>query len=91
MKDLKMKFSTWFYWGVAKFRKKLRLLVAKLSGHGVFDLKHFRLLTNPNFPIWLAVLWIGFDLVMNALGFWRTAKLPAKSKTLVFRFQAETL
>ena len=84
-KDLKMKIPTGFYLGLAVIRKWTRQVVAKLSGHGVFDLKHFRLLTNPNLPIWLAIIWIGSDLLVTALGKWRVANSPANSKAFAFR------
>lgn len=53
--------------------------MAALAGHGVFDLKHFRLLTNPNVPIWLAILMIGFDLLAKAFGIGLGTKSPAKA------------
>jgi hypothetical protein len=70
-----MKIPTGLGLRLAQFKKRVRRLVARLAGHGVFDLKHFRLLTNPNLPIWLAVLWIGFDLLVTAFGTWRIAKV----------------
>jgi hypothetical protein len=70
-KESKMIISTGFGLRQAQFKKWVRRLVARLAWHGVFDLKHFRLLTNPNLPIWLAVLWIGFDLLLTAFGNWR--------------------
>ena len=66
-----MKIPTGLGLRLAQFKKQVRRLVARLAGHGVFDLKHFRLLTNPNLPIWLALLWIGFDLLLTAFGTWR--------------------
>ena len=59
--------------------------MAMLAGHGIFDLKHFRVLTNPNLPIWLAVLLIGFDLLVMAFGTWRIKNTPAKAKAFGFR------
>jgi hypothetical protein len=59
-----------------RLRRWVRLVIAALAGHGVFDLKHFRMLTNPNLPIWLAMLWIGFDILKSATGkWWATAAL----------------
>jgi len=50
-----------------------------LAGHGVFDIKHFRMLTNPNLPIWLAILLIGFDILKSATGkWWETMALVDK-------------
>jgi len=78
------------YLGLAECRKMARLAVAKLAGHGIFDLKHFSRLTNPNLPIWLAVLWIGFDILVAALGTWWDAKKPAGAKTFGLRLGVQT-
>ena len=78
-----MKIPTAFHLGLAKFRKRIRLIVAKLAGHGVFDIKHFRLLTNPNLPIWLAILLIGFDLLVTGWGTWRAGKTTVFGLRLV--------
>ena len=87
---MNMKFLTGFYLGLAVFRRQVRLVVAKLSGHGVFDLKHFRLLTNPNLPIWLALLWIGFDLLVKSFGARRVTRMTASAKTFGFpRLEAQ--
>ena len=71
-KDKKMKCE--FYAGLAEVKKAVMLLVAILAGHGVFDIRHYRLLTNPNLPVWLAALWIVFDLLKTAFRTWRGAK-----------------
>jgi hypothetical protein len=83
-KEFKMKIPTGLYLGLAVIRRRARQVVAKLSGHGIFDLKHFRLLTNPNLPIWLAMLWIAFDLLVTAVGRWRFAN-AANTKSFAFR------
>jgi hypothetical protein len=76
-----MKFPTPFYVGLAQLRRRVRRMLATLAGHGLFDFKHFRRLTDPNLPIWLAVLWIGFDLLATAFA-WRGT--PAKAKAFGF-------
>ena len=38
------------------FRTSLWVVVAALAGHGVFDLGHARIVSNPGMPIW----WPGF-------------------------------
>jgi len=80
-----MKIPTMLFLGLAVIRRRARQAVAVLNGHGFFDLKHFRLLTNPNLPIWLAILWIGFDLLVTVIGGWRLTKTPANSKAFAFR------
>lgn len=75
-KGMKMNSPTGLYLRLVEYRKSVRLLVAALAGHGIFDIKHFHRLTNPNLPIWLALLWIGLDLLMTAFGCRRVAKTP---------------
>ena len=87
-KALKMTIRTGIYRGLAEVRKRKRRVEATLAGYGVFDLKHFRLLTNPNLPIWLAVLLIGFGFVAEALGTWCVEKAPAKVRAFGFRLLA---
>lgn len=72
---------------MAELKKGVMLVVAMLAGHGVFDIKHYRLLTNPNLPVWLAALWIAFDILKTAFRTWRAAKANADTKELGFRLQ----
>lgn len=48
---------------VAGFKKNLWLIVAGLTGHGVFDFFHHRFLQNPSVPVW----WPGFCLSFDVL------------------------
>lgn len=85
MKDKAMTLPSEFYSAWARLRKWGRLLVARLAGHGVFDFKHFRMLTNPNLPIWLAVILIGLDLSMTVLRTWRVTKATPQANGLGLR------
>ena len=49
---------------LAEAEKAFRQILAMLAGQGVFDVKHFDRLTNPNLPIWAAMLWISFDILV---------------------------
>lgn len=46
---------------VAGYMKKLWWVVAGLIGHGIFDLAHPHLISNPGVPIW----WPGFCLAYD--------------------------
>ena len=80
-----MKIASTFYWAWGGLRRRVRLAVATLAGHGVFDIKHFRMLTNPNVPIWLAATWIGFDISMTVFRAVLAAKTSATTGTMGFR------
>lgn len=47
----------------AGFKKNLWLIVAALSGHGIFDLFHHLFIQNPGVPVW----WPGFCLSFDVL------------------------
>lgn len=63
----------------------MRLAVATAAGHGVFDIRHFRMLTNPNVPIWLAAIWIGFDILMTVSRTMFATETPAASRAIGLR------
>lgn len=46
---------------VAGYKKKLWWVVAGLIGHGIFDLAHPHLISNPGVPLW----WPGFCLAYD--------------------------
>jgi hypothetical protein len=48
---------------VSGFRSSLWLVVAALAAHGVFDLGHGILLTNPGVPIWWPEFCLMYDVV----------------------------
>ncbi|WP_421739265.1 hypothetical protein [Caulobacter sp.] len=48
---------------VAGFRSSLWLVVAALLGHGVLDVFHPHLITNPGAPAWWPMFCLAFDLV----------------------------
>ena len=64
----------------------MRFVVAAFAGHGVFDIKHFRMLTNPNVPIWLAAIWISFDISLTVFRTLFATRAPTITKTIGFRF-----
>lgn len=51
----------------AGFRLNLWLVVGALAGHGVLDLVHGRLVTNPGVPAWWPAFCMTYDIV--AAGF----------------------
>ena len=55
--------SAFLILAVAGFKKNLWLVVAGLSGHGVFDLFHHAFIQNPGVPVW----WPGFCLSFDVL------------------------
>ena len=48
---------------VSGFRSSLWLVVAALGAHGVFDLGHGRLLSNPGVPSWWPEFCLTYDVV----------------------------
>ena len=55
--------GAFFALAVAGFKNNLWLIVAALTGHGVFDFFHHLFLQNPGVPVW----WPGFCLSFDAL------------------------
>ena len=47
---------------VVGFRRAPWLVVAGLAGHGVLDLVHPHLVTNPGVPVWWPVFCMAFDV-----------------------------
>jgi hypothetical protein len=52
------------------FRGTLWLVVAGLAGHGVMDLFHARIVTNPGVPVWWPAFCLAIDLTMAAYLAW---------------------
>ena len=55
---------------IAAFRTSLWLVVAALAAHGLFDLIHGQLLTNPGVPTWWPRFCLSFDVVAAAYLAW---------------------
>jgi hypothetical protein len=52
---------------VVGFKRNLWLVVGALAGHGVFDLVHGYLVTNPGVPVWWPLFCLAYDV--SAAGF----------------------
>ena len=52
------------------FRGNLWLVVAALAGHGIFDLVHRRVVTNPGVPAWWPAFCLTYDITAAALLGW---------------------
>lgn len=48
---------------IAGFKRTLWLVVAALAAHGVFDLVHPQLISNPGVPVWWPHFCLAYDLV----------------------------
>ena len=55
---------------VVGFRKTLWLIVAALAAHGLFDLVHPHLISNPGVPAWWPPFCFSFDVVAAAYLAW---------------------
>jgi hypothetical protein len=55
---------------VAGFRSSLWVVVAALAAHGVFDLAHGRVLSNPGVPRWWPHFCLSYDLTAAAYLAW---------------------
>ena len=51
---------------VIGFRGSLVLVVAGLAAHGVFDLVHSKLITNPGVPVWWPTFCLAYDVTAAA-------------------------
>ena len=47
------------YWG---FKKNLWIVAAALAGHGILDLAHAHVLTNPGVPKWWPMFCLSYDV-----------------------------
>ncbi len=52
---------------VAGFKFNIWLVVAALAGHGIFDLVHGYLITNPGVPAWWPPFCLAYDVVVAAV------------------------
>lgn len=55
---------------VVGFKRNLWLVVAALAGHGVLDLFHAEVVTNPGVPAWWPAFCMAFDVAAAAFLAW---------------------
>jgi hypothetical protein len=53
------------------FRSSLWIVAAALAGHGLFDLVHGRIISNPGVPAWWPAWCLAFDATAGAYLAWR--------------------
>lgn len=73
------------------FKTNLWLVAGGLFGHGMFDLVHGHLISNPGVPAWWPMFCMTYDVVAAAYLGWRllrpgTARLPAKRTAIAVQF-----
>jgi hypothetical protein len=59
---------------VAGFRASLWVVVAALAAHGVFDLVHGRLISNPGVPAWWPPFCLAYDVTASGYLAWLLAR-----------------
>jgi hypothetical protein len=68
---------------VVGFKRSLWLVVVGLAAHGIFDLLHGRVITNPGVPVWWPPFCAAYDVVaagyLASLLGRRTARLAGAS------------
>jgi hypothetical protein len=67
---------------VVGFRSKLWIVAAALAGHGVFDLVHGSLITNPGVPRWWPAFCLAYDVAAAAAMIWLLRRRPALASEL---------
>ena len=55
---------------VSGFRSSLWIVVLALAGHGVFDLAHSRVISNPGVPAWWPAFCLTYDVTAAAYLAW---------------------
>jgi hypothetical protein len=63
------------------FRRSLWLVAAALAAHGVLDLVHGLVVTNPGVPAWWPAWCMSYDVVAGAYLAWRLARVGAARTT----------
>jgi hypothetical protein len=66
---------------VSGFKSSLWLVVAALAAHGIFDLGHGSVISNPGVPSWFPQFCLAFDVVLAAYLAWllRRGRLRARA------------
>src|SRR3954465_14818171 len=55
---------------VVGFKRNLWLVAGALAGHGVFDLLHGYLITNPGVPAWWPLFCMAYDVIAGGFLAW---------------------
>lgn len=61
---------------VLGFRTSLWWVVAGLVGHGVYDILHPALFTNPGAPLWWPMFCMAYDVAAGLFLAWRLVRRP---------------
>ena len=61
---------------VRGFRTSLWWVVAGLVGHGVYDILHPALFTNPGAPLWWPMFCMAYDVAAGLFLAWRLVRRP---------------
>src|SRR4051812_2102767 len=77
-------FSIFLAVALLGFKRNLWLVVAALAGHGIFDVKHSRLIADPGVPVWWAMFCLSYDFTAAAYLAWRLKKTPGMAKARTF-------
>jgi hypothetical protein len=56
---------------VAGFRRSLWVVAAALAAHGIFDLAHAAIVSNPGVPAWWPAFCLSYDVTAGAYLAWR--------------------
>ena len=64
---------------IAGFKYSLWLVVFALAAHGIFDLVHGRLVTNPGVPLWWPTFCLAYDGVAAAYLGWLLSRAKVKA------------
>jgi hypothetical protein len=64
------------------FKKNLWLVVGALFGHGIFDLVHGHLITNPGVPAWWPMFCLTYDVVAAGYLAWLLNRANAPEPVL---------
>ncbi len=69
---------------VVGFKRNLWIVAAALAGHGLFDLVHPNLVSNPGVPVWWPSFCLAYDLAAAACLGWllKGASLAARPSRL---------
>jgi hypothetical protein len=64
------------------FRYSLWLVVAGLAAHGVFDVLHGQLITNPGVPVWWPQFCLTYDVVASGYLAWLLLRRAVRAHAL---------
>jgi hypothetical protein len=64
---------------IAGFKRSLWLVVAALAAHGVYDLVHGQLFTNPGVPLWWPAFCLAYDVVAAGYLAWLLSRAKVRA------------